>query len=344
MSLGQQKASKETKGKKEGTFMDLVIQGLEKSFGSVQALKATDLTIQQGRFTTLLGPSGCGKTTLLRMIAGLETPDCGELRMGDDILFSSAKRIDKAAHRRNFGMVFQDFALWPHMTVFENVAFGLRASGRTKDLKQVVQEAVEMVRLQGMEQRFPHQLSGGQQQRVAFARAVVTKPQLVLFDEPLSALDAMLRDEMRIELTGLVRDIGLTALYVTHDQVEAMSMSDEIVVMKEGRILQRGTPEQIYNTPAHPFIAQFIGKSNWLAKDKLLIRPEQVHWEQSGGANDAYRGKVHSVSYLGDRYEIQLDMGSLGLWTAYHRERKPTGEEVEVYITREHIHGIVSKQ
>ncbi|NHN33033.1 ABC transporter ATP-binding protein [Paenibacillus agricola] len=321
--------------------MDLVIQGLAKSFGPVQALHETDLTIQQGRFTTLLGPSGCGKTTLLRMIAGLETPDRGELRMGEDILFSSAKRVDKAAHRRNFGMVFQDFALWPHMTVFENIAFGLRASGRTKELKLVVQEAIEMVRLQGMEKRFPHQLSGGQQQRVAFARAVVTKPQLVLFDEPLSALDAMLRDEMRIELTSLVRDIGLTALYVTHDQVEAMSMSDEIVVMKEGRILQRGTPEQIYNTPAHPFIAQFIGKSNWLAPDKLLIRPEQIHWERTEATMDAYQGKIHSVSYLGDRYDIQLDMGSLGLWTAYHWERKPISEEVEVYITREQIHEIV---
>jgi iron(III) transport system ATP-binding protein len=319
--------------------MDVVIQGLEKSFGKLQALHPTDLTIREGRFTTLLGPSGCGKTTLLRMIAGLETPDRGELRMGDDILFSSVKRVDKAAHRRNFGMVFQDFALWPHMTVFENIAFGLRASGKTKDIKQVVQEAVDMVRLQGMEQRYPHQLSGGQQQRVAFARAVVTKPQLVLFDEPLSALDAMLRDEMRIELTSLVRDIGLTALYVTHDQVEAMSMSDEIIVMKEGRILQRGTPEQIYNTPNHPFIAQFIGKSNWLAKDKLLVRPEHLGWVQNEAA-DAYRGRVQSVSYLGDRYEIQLDMGSLGFWTAYHQERKPIGEEVEVYIDRKFIHEI----
>ncbi|WP_240414913.1 ABC transporter ATP-binding protein [Paenibacillus periandrae] len=319
--------------------MDLVIQGLEKSFNRVQALHTTNLNIKQGRFTTLLGPSGCGKTTLLRMIAGLETPDQGELRLGDDILFSSAKRIDRPTHRRNFGMVFQDFALWPHMTVFENIAFGLRASGKTKELKQVVQEAVDMVRLQGLEQRYPHQLSGGQQQRVAFARAVVMKPQLVLFDEPLSALDAMLRDEMRIELTGLVRDIGLTALYVTHDQVEAMSMSDEIVVMKAGQILQKGTPEQIYNTPQHPFIAQFIGKSNWLVKDKLLIRPEQIQWVRNGSV-DAYRGKVQSVSYLGDRYEIQLDMGSLGLWTAYDRERKPIGEEVEMYISREDIHEI----
>lgn len=207
------------------------------------------------------------------MIAGLETPDQGELRLGDDILFSSAKRIDRPTHRRNFGMVFQDFALWPHMTVFENIAFGLRASGKTKELKRVVQEAVDMVRLQGLEQRYPHQLSGGQQQRVAFARAVVMKPQLVLFDEPLSALDAMLRDEMRIELTGLVRDIGLTALYVTHDQVEAMSMSDEIVVMKAGQILQKGTPEQIYNTPSIRLLPNLsVNRIGWSRTSCLFVR------------------------------------------------------------------------
>ncbi|MEC0214069.1 ABC transporter ATP-binding protein, partial [Paenibacillus ehimensis] len=145
--------------------MDVVIRGLEKSFGAVQALHRTDLVIRKGRFTTLLGPSGCGKTTLLRMIAGLERPDRGEIRLGDECLFSAEKRVDLPAHKRHFGMVFQDFALWPHMTVFENVAFGLRATGQTKDLKQRVEEAVAKVRLQGMEKRYPHQLSGGQQQR-----------------------------------------------------------------------------------------------------------------------------------------------------------------------------------
>ncbi|MCS7463840.1 ABC transporter ATP-binding protein [Paenibacillus doosanensis] len=323
--------------------MDVVIQGLQKSFDDVQALHATDLRIRQGRFTTLLGPSGCGKTTLLRMIAGLETPDQGEIAVGDECMYSSARRIEQPAHRRGFGMVFQDFALWPHMTVFENVAFGLRASGKTKDLKRQVQEAVDQVRLGGMEDRYPHQLSGGQQQRVAFARAVVTKPRLVLFDEPLSALDAMLRDEMRLELISLVRDIGLTALYVTHDQTEAMSMSDEIVVMKQGRILQIGRPEDIYGAPEHPFVAQFIGKSNWLAKDRSLVRPEHIRWRPEDEAEDKeqrYTGTIRSVSYLGDRYEVQLDMGELGLWTAYHQRRLPHGEQANLYVSEKHIHHI----
>lgn len=325
--------------------MDVIIQGLQKSFDQVQALQPTDLRIRKGSFTTLLGPSGCGKTTLLRMIAGLETPDRGELFVGEECLFSSIRKIDKPTHRRNFGMVFQDFALWPHMTVFENVAFGLRAKGSTKDLKRKVQEAIDQVRLSGMEERYPHQLSGGQQQRVAFARAVVMRPQLVLFDEPLSALDALLRDEMRLELIGLVRDIGLTALYVTHDQTEAMSMSDEIVVMKEGRILQSGQPEQIYNMPAHPFVAQFIGKSNWLEKDKRLVRPEHVHWQQAEDGTDReeerYSGTIRSVSYLGDRYEVQVDMGAMGLWTAYHQVRLQVGQPTEVYVSKRYIHHIL---
>ncbi|KZE79598.1 ABC transporter ATP-binding protein [Paenibacillus elgii] len=321
--------------------MDVVIRGLEKSFGAMQALRRTDLVIRKGRFTTLLGPSGCGKTTLLRMIAGLERPDRGEILLGDECLFSAEKRIDLPAHKRHFGMVFQDFALWPHMTVFENVAFGLRATGQTKELKRRVEEAVAQVRLQGMEKRYPHQLSGGQQQRVAFARAVALRPQLVLFDEPLSALDAVLRDEMRLELMSLVRDIGLTALYVTHDQTEAMSMSDEIVVMQEGRILQQGAPEDIYRTPAHPFVARFIGKSNWLVPDSSLLRPEHVRWsEPEEGAATAYPGTIRSVSYVGDRYEIGLDMGAIGQWTAYHSTRLQAGERVTVYVSPEHIHHI----
>ncbi|MFX3635971.1 MAG: ABC transporter ATP-binding protein [Candidatus Pristimantibacillus sp.] len=321
--------------------MDVVIKGLEKSFEQVHALKPTDLHIKKGQFTTLLGPSGCGKTTLLRMIAGLDQPDQGEIHVGEDCYFSSVRRIDKPAHRRNFGMVFQDFALWPHMTVFENVAFSLRASGRKKDLALHVQEAIDMVRLQGMEKRYPHQLSGGQQQRVAFARAVAMRPQLVLFDEPLSALDAVLRDEMRIELTGLVRNIGLTALYVTHDQIEAMSMSDEIVVMQAGQILQVGSPEDIYHRPAHPFVAQFIGKSNWLVKDEQVIRPEHIRFlTDQEDAQKSYLARIHAVSYVGDRYEIQLDMGALGSWIAYHHERLTIGDTVKITLSEQHIHHI----
>ncbi|HEY2493470.1 MAG TPA: ABC transporter ATP-binding protein [Paenibacillus sp.] len=321
---------------------DITIRLLEKSFGSVQALRPSSLTIAKGSFTTLLGPSGCGKTTLLRMLAGLETPDAGEIHVDGECYYSKAQRINKPAHQRHFGMVFQDFALWPHMTIFENVAFGLRAARKKSGLRESVLHALKTVRLEGMEKRFPHQLSGGQQQRVAFARAIIMKPQLVLFDEPLSALDAMLRDEMRAELLHLVKEIGVTALYVTHDQTEAMSMSDEVVVLKEGEILQRGTPERIYNAPAHPFVAQFIGKSNWLMKDKQMVRPEHIRWREENTADHCFEGTLRHASYMGDRYEVELDMHQdLGIWTAYSPSRLSIGETMQVYVSPQHVHDVV---
>lgn len=317
---------------------EITIHRLEKKFGDVHALKAADLKIPAGSFTTLLGPSGCGKTTLLRLIAGLETPDAGEILMDDEFIFSGSKRISRPIHSRNFGMVFQDFALWPHLTVFENVAFGLRASKQKKDLRIRVQQALRSVKLEGLELRFPHQLSGGQQQRVAFARAVVTRPQLVLFDEPLSALDAVLRDEMRLELTSLVRNMGITALYVTHDQTEAMSMSDEVVVMQGGTILQAGSPEEIYQKPNHPFVAHFIGKSNWIVPDKQMLRPEHLRWSQENASSLPFTGTIRHVSYMGDRYEVILDMENQTTWTAYHDQRLPVGETIQVYASEHQIH------
>lgn len=313
--------------------MDIEIRGIQKSFQGTPALLPTDLKLRHGQFTTLLGPSGCGKTTLLRMIAGLEQPDGGEIYAEDRCIYSMNKRIDVPAHKRSFGMVFQDFALWPHMTVYENVAFGLKAAKIKADLRQKVTEALAMVRLKGMEDRYPHQLSGGQQQRVAFARAVAIRPALVLFDEPLSALDAVLREEMRIEMMSLVKDMGLTALYVTHDQVEAMSMSDEIVVMRKGEVLQRGTPEMIYETPSHPFVASFIGKSNWLTVDHSMVRPEHVTWSRISTEDECYQATVLSVSYVGERYEFRLQVDGLDKWTAYLDKRVPVGERVNLYVS-----------
>ncbi|GGG12833.1 ABC transporter ATP-binding protein [Paenibacillus aceti] len=319
--------------------MDLNIRGLGKSFGGNIALHPTDLRIRQGKFTTLLGPSGCGKTTLLRLIAGLERPDTGSISFGEEILYNSAREVPP--HRRGFGMVFQDFALWPHMTVFENVAFGLRATGRKNGIQGRVMEALDKVKLSGMEGRYPHQLSGGQQQRVAFARAVATQPKLVLFDEPLSALDAVLRDELRLEMMYLVREMGLTALYVTHDQIEAMSMSDEVIVMQSGQVLQKGAPEQIYNLPEHPFVARFIGKSNWLADGRSMFRPEHIRFEPDGQEAMSYAAIVRQVSYVGDRYEIRLQTDEVDeLWLAYYPERLSEGTEVTLYVPWQCIHRI----
>lgn len=321
--------------------MQLSIRGIEKFFNKMQALKSIELTINKGSFTTLLGPSGCGKTTLLRCISGLEEPDSGEIYLGDECLFSREKKINKPIHLRNFGMVFQDFALWPHMTVFENIAFGLRATGEKKDLNKKVMEAIEIVRLQGMEKRFPHELSGGQQQRVAFARAVVLRPQIVLFDEPLSALDAILREEMRLEIINLVHNIGLTAIYVTHDQSEALAMSDEIVVMNKGEVLQIGSPENIYNKPVKPFVAKFIGKSNWLIEEKRLVRPEHVYLNPIEDEEvETYEGIVAAASYVGDRYEVLVDVMNIGRFILYHTSKMQQGYKVKIYIKKKDIYEV----
>lgn len=323
--------------------MDVHLNQVAKSFGKVQALKPLSLTIRSGQFTTLLGPSGCGKTTLLRMIAGLEAPDHGEIRFGDEVVFSAAQGYNKPAHKRQLGMVFQDFALWPHMTVFENVAYGLRATGQGRLVEERVAEALRAVRLLGFEKRYPGQLSGGQQQRVAFARAVAVRPKLILFDEPLSALDAVLREEMRMELMALVAEMRLTALYVTHDQTEAMSMSDEIVVMKDGEVSQVGAPEQIYARPVNREVARFVGKSNWLSDSSSMFRPEHLQWQ---GKEQDYRtvATVKAVSYIGDRYEVLLDVQAGETWLGYHQERLPIGSRAKVYVQENHIHAITGRE
>src|SRR5690625_308372 len=230
-----------------------------KHFGEVQAVKGVDLAVDAGSFVTLLGPSGCGKTTILRMIAGLEQPTRGEI-------WIKGRRIDEIPiHKRNLGLVFQNYALFPHKTIFDNVAFGLRYRNVPKDaIRRRVTEALEIVRLPGVEKRFPAQLSGGQQQRIALARAIVIEPDVLLLDEPLSALDANLREEMRVELKRIQRELGITTIFVTHDQAEALALSDKVVVMSNGLKEQEGEPDSVYNRPASRFVAEFLGNANLL--------------------------------------------------------------------------------
>lgn len=244
------------------------LRNVYKSYGAVEAVKGVSLCVGEGCFFSLLGPSGCGKTTLLRTIAGFETPDSGE------VLLDGVSVAGVPPHKRNVNTVFQQYALFPHMTVLENVLFGLEMKGIEKrERRRRALESLEMVRLSGHENRKPHQLSGGEQQRVALARALVNRPAVLLLDEPLAALDLKLRKQMQEELKALQREVGITFLYVTHDQTEAMALSDRIAVMRDGQILQVGTPEEIYETPKNRFVADFIGVSNFLAGTVLRREP-----------------------------------------------------------------------
>ena len=232
---------------------------------AVAACERVSFDVPAGRFFTLLGPSGCGKTTTLRSIAGLERPDDGQIELGGTVVYSSRGRIFVPPNQRDVGMVFQSYAIWPHMTVFDNVAFPLRA-GRSRparrEIADRVRQALGTVRLDGLEHRPATRLSGGQQQRLALARALVRKPKLLLLDEPLSNLDAKLREQMRLELRQLQRTLGITTIYVTHDQVEALALSNVVAVMHEGRIVQVGTPREIYERPVNRFVTDFIGATN----------------------------------------------------------------------------------
>jgi iron(III) transport system ATP-binding protein len=248
----------------------LRVEGLTKYYKDVKALDYVSFEFDKG-ILSFLGPSGCGKTTLLRSIAGLEIPDAGTISIADKVQTSVDRGILVPPYSREIGFVFQNYALWPHMTVFANIAFGLKLRKMPEaEIKRKVLTALELVGLQGREQRYPSQLSGGQQQRVALARSLALEPRLILLDEPLSNLDAKLREEMRVELRKLIKKVGISALYVTHDQEEAFTISDAVVVMETGKILQYATPDEIYNRPAHPFVASFIGHSTLL--DGKIIR------------------------------------------------------------------------
>lgn len=321
--------------------MKITLTGITKSFGEKKVILTTSLTIESGSFTTLLGPSGCGKTTLLRMIAGLETPDTGEICFDDRVVFSSERKINVPPEKRGLGFVFQDFALWPHMSVYENVAFGLRAAHNTKNLDEKVRNALHAVQLDEFASRFPHQLSGGQQQRVAFARAIVIEPQCILFDEPLSALDALLREEMRVELKELISRLGITAVFVTHDQTEAMSMSDKIAVLNGGTVEQYASPENIYSSPETQFVARFIGSSNWL-DETHMFRPEKARFSQ-GAASDEFAADVLSVQFLGGSYQTKLKRDD-HIWTMITNDRMQVGTHVSIYINKEDIITVKERQ
>src|SRR5580700_5620854 len=286
------------------------VSGLRKRYGDVVALAGVDLDIGAGEFFTLLGPSGSGKTTLLRLIAGFERPDAGRIELGG----ADVTRVPP--YSRNVNTVFQDYALFPHMTVAQNIEYGLRVRRVAKaQRRERVDRALEMVRLPGLGARKPAQLSGGQRQRVALARAIINEPQVLLLDEPLGALDLKLRQEMQVELKRIQRQIGITFIYVTHDQEEALTMSDRLAVFRSGRIEQIGPPSEVYERPATEFVASFVGTSNVIEtpNGRAVLRPEKIDIT-SGSFTDgraSVAGTVIDVAYLGmvTRFSVHLDSG-----------------------------------
>jgi putative spermidine/putrescine transport system ATP-binding protein len=291
------------------TPADIRLRGLEKRYGGVAAVDGIDLDVLRGEFFTLLGPSGSGKTTTLRMIAGFERPDRGTIELG------GTNVSDRPPFERDVNTVFQDYALFPHLSVADNVAYGLRVRKvpRAERLRRT-EEALEMVRLPSLGGRRPAQLSGGQRQRVALARAIVNRPQVLLLDEPLGALDLKLRQEMQVELKRIQQDVGITFVYVTHDQEEALTMSDRLAVFNHGRIEQVGAPAEVYERPGSEFIAGFVGVSNLLERDgrRFTIRPEKIRLLE-GAQNGLHTepGVVRDVAYAGmvTRYLVDLERG-----------------------------------
>jgi iron(III) transport system ATP-binding protein len=334
------------------------VKGLVKTFidGTGTQVKAVDhvsFSVEEGRFYTLLGPSGCGKTTTLRCIAGLEKPDEGEINVSQATVYSSSSGAFVPAYRREIGMVFQSYAIWPHLTVLENVAFPIRVSKEkihNDEIRKRVREALEQVEMGGLEDRMATQLSGGQQQRLALARALVRRPKVLLLDEPLSNLDAKLRERMRIELRELQRRLRITTLYVTHDQLEALSMSNTIAVMSAGVIVQHGGPREIYDQPKTQFVAQFIGSTNQISGELaaqvgeglgkvrtpigelscsllnglsagdsvvVVVRPESVvlHQTKPAAGVNLVEGKIAAAMFLGEYVDCSVELGKVTLQT-----------------------------
>ena len=326
--------------------MEIRIQGVSKYYFSggktIKALDNVDLTIPANQIFTLLGPSGCGKTTLLRCIVGLEAPDTGEISIGGEVVWSKEKNISVPTEKRGLGMVFQTYAIWPHMNVFDNVAYPLQIRNVPRDvIRQRVAKTLGFVHLEGFEKRPATKLSGGQQQRVALARALVAEPKVILFDEPLSNLDAKLREETRKELRSFLGKLKITAVYVTHDRIEALALSDTIAIMREGRIIEVGDPKKIYFDANHRFVADFIGRANLVkaivrahegdhtivdcglgsiacqrrdiptgSEATLCIRPEfiRIARGEAGGKN-VVNGRVESLIFIGEAYEVEIRVG-----------------------------------
>lgn len=314
-------------------------RGIMKRFGKVTAVEKIDFDIEEGSLVTLLGPSGCGKTTLLRMVAGLEDPTEGDI-------YIKGKRInDTPIHKRNLGMIFQNYALFPHKTIYDNVAFGLKYRGVSKEeAREKVSRALEMVRLPGVENRMPSQLSGGQQQRIAMARAIVIEPDVLLMDEPLSALDENLREEMRREVDNLQQMLGVTTIFVTHDQREALSMSDKILVMKDGSKQQEGDPLSVYNEPVNHFVADFLGHSNFITGE--IVEVNEAHVKVKIETGDLLIADNKGKFGMGDKVELvvraqRFDLFSVDEFTAQDnmnsfegiiKDRSYMGGEVSYFI------------
>ncbi len=356
--------------------MEIRIKGLTRNYYSegkqIKALDGIDLTIPANKIFTLLGPSGCGKTTLLRCIVGLETPDGGEIYIGDDLVWSSEKNIFIPPESRGLGMVFQTYAIWPHMNVFDNVAYPLQTSKTPKDkIRQQVAKALKFVQLEGFENRPATKLSGGQQQRVALARALVAEPKVILFDEPLSNLDAKLREETRKELRSFLTKLQITAIYVTHDRIEALALSDLIAVMRAGKIIEIGEPKKIYFNSDDKFVADFIGRAN-LIKGKvekregdhavfaseigsivalnsqeipvgqdamLCIRPEFIRLapKQSTEGQNIFNGRMESLIFIGEAYEGEIRIGDTLLTTTIEpTENIVEGDSISISFDPDH--------
>lgn len=322
---------------------------IHKSYGETKALYNVDLTVHEGEFLTLLGPSGCGKTTLLRVIAGLESPDSGS------IILDRKDITDWRANQRPINTVFQSYALFPHLNVQDNIAFGLRSRNvPSAEITRRVAEAVAMVRLDGLTERRTQALSGGQQQRVALARALVNEPRVLLLDEPMSALDANLRLALQVELRALHRRLGGTFILVTHDQDEALTVSDQIVVMNKGQIIQKGSPKEVYREPASQFVAAFLGQANFLEarataeglastahgvfraqraleqeSATLCIRPEEVVFPVPAACPNRLSGHVREVIYRGDHQEVWLESHAFRLHVGGDSPVEP-GQSIEV--------------